>query len=120
MDLKSHFGFSDKPTYNNAVEVAYDAAQRFADEQFDELRIVYTLFKSALAQMPTAEVILPLEAPKEEASKAGEAQVKANTQYLFMPEAEEIKSLPIWHLVIWKLLFMPHSYNPQPVSSVPV
>ena len=74
--LKSHFGFSDKPTYNNAVEV--------------ELRIVYTLFKSALAQMPTAEVILPLEAPKEEASKAGEAQVKANTQYLFMPEAEEI------------------------------
>ena len=88
--LKSHFGFSDKPTYNNAVEVAYDAAQRFAGGEFDELRIVYTLFKSALAQMPTAEVILPLEAPKEDASKAGEAQVKANTQYLFMPEAEEI------------------------------
>ena len=88
--IQAHFGFSDKPSYNNAVEVAYDAAQRFADEQFDELRIVYTLFKSALAQMPTAEVILPLEAPKEEASKAGEAQVKANTQYLFMPEAEEI------------------------------
>ena len=90
--VKSHFGFSDKPSYNNAVEVAYDAAQRFADEQFDELRIVYTLFKSALAQMPTAEVILPLETPKEEAPKGGEAQVKTNTQYLFMPEAEDILS----------------------------
>ena len=109
--LKSHFGFSDKPTYNNAVEVAYDAAQRFADEQFDELRIVYTLFKSALAQMPTAEVILPLEAPKEEASK----QIPSICSCL-----KPKKSLPIWHLVIWKLLFMPHSYNPQPVSSVPV
>ena len=88
--IQAHFGFSDKPSYNNAVEIAYDAAQRFADEQFDELRIVYTLFKSALSQTPTNETILPLEPPAEEATKGGEAQVKANTQYLFLPEAEEI------------------------------
>lgn len=88
--IQAHFGFSDKPSYNNAVEIAYDAAQRFADEQFDELRIVYTLFKSALSQTPTNETILPLETPAEEAPKGGEAQVKANTQYLFLPEAEEI------------------------------
>lgn len=88
--IQAHFGFSDKPSYNNAVEIAYDAAQRFADEQFDELRIVYTLFKSALSQTPTNEIVLPLEPPAQEAPKGGEAQVKANTQYLFMPEAEEI------------------------------
>lgn len=88
--IQAHFGFSDKPSYNNAVEVAYDAAQRFADEQFDELRIVYTLFKSALSQTPTNEIVLPLEPPAQEAPKGGEAQVKANTQYLFLPEAEEI------------------------------
>ena len=88
--IQAHFGFSDKPSYNNAVEIAYDAAQRFADEQFDGLRIVYTLFKSALSQTPTNETILPLEPPAEEAPKGGEAQVKANTQYLFLPEAEEI------------------------------
>lgn len=88
--IQAHFGFSDKPSYNNAVEVAYDAAQRFADEQFDELRIVYTLFKSALSQTPTNGTVLPLEPPAQEAPKGGEAQVKANTQYLFMPEAEEI------------------------------
>ena len=88
--IQAHFGFSDKPSYNNAVEIAYDAAPRFADEQFDELRIVYTLFKSALSQTPTNETILPLEPPAEEAPKGGEAQVKANTQYLFLPEAEEI------------------------------
>lgn len=88
--IQAHFGFSDKPSYNNAVEIAYDAAQRFADEQFDELRIVYTLFKSALSQTPTNETILPLEPPAEEVPKGGEAQVKANTQYLFLPEAEEI------------------------------
>ena len=75
--IQAHFGFSDKPSYNN-------------DEQFDELRIVYTLFKSALSQTPTNETVLPLEPPADEAPKGGEAQVKANTQYLFMPEAEEI------------------------------
>ena len=52
--------------------------------------IVYTLFKSALSQTPTNETVLPLEPPADEAPKGGEAQVKANTQYLFMPEAEEI------------------------------
>ncbi len=90
--ISSHAGFSDKPSYNNAVEVAYDAAQRFADMQFDELHVVYTLFKSALAQVPTCEKILPVEAPKEDAEQKKEetAAAKANVEYLFMPDPEEI------------------------------
>lgn len=83
--LESHIGFSDKPGYSDAVTIARDASARFRDMQFDELHIVYTLFKSALSQIPTSEVILPLEPPAKEEGAAG-----TNAEYLFMPAAEEI------------------------------
>ncbi len=42
--LSYHFGFSDRPEYLNAVDVARDAAAKFAAEEFDELHIIYTIF----------------------------------------------------------------------------
>lgn len=81
--LSSHFGFSDRPTYENAVEIADDAAKRFAEEDFDELRIVFTIFKTALSQTPTSDKMLPVEPPAKEAGKASEF-------FLFEPGEDEI------------------------------
>ena len=83
--VESHIGFSDKPTYQNAIDIAYDATRRFADLQFDELHVVYTLFKSALAQIPTIERILPVEPPVKEEEATGYA-----VEYMFMPDPEDI------------------------------
>lgn len=63
--ISSHLGFSDKPSYNDAVAIATDAAERFGDMQFDELHIVFTLFKTALSQIPTSDIILPVEPPEK-------------------------------------------------------
>ena len=111
--IQAHFGFSDKPSYNNAVEVAYDAAQRFADEQFDELRIVYTLFKSAPMKLFFRWNPRQMKHPK--AAKHRLKQIPSICSCL-----KQKKFWQIWHLVIWKLLFMPHSYSPQRANSVPV
>lgn len=81
--LSSHVGFSDRPTYNNAVEIAQDAIKEFASEQFDELRIVYTLFKTALSQTPTCDSILPVEPPVKEKGKA-------EASFIFDPSENEI------------------------------
>ena len=51
------------------AEIAQDAISQFADEHFDELRIVYTIFKTALSQTPTCEKILPVEPPVKEKAK---------------------------------------------------
>lgn len=83
--IESHFGFSDKPSYSDAETIATDAARRFGDMQFDELHIVFTLFKSALSQIPTSDIILPVEPPEQEAGTK-----KKSVEYLFVPEAEEI------------------------------
>ena len=81
--LSYHIGFSDRPSYQNAVEIAEDVAARFASEQFDELHIVYTIFKTALSQTPTSDVILPVEPP------AKEKDAKASSSFIFEPDEDE-------------------------------
>lgn len=83
--LSYHIGFSDRPAYTNAADIAADAAAHFADEHFDELHIVYTIFKTALSQTPASEIILPVEPPAKE---EGKAKVKAS--FIFEPEEDEI------------------------------
>ncbi|MDY4919601.1 MAG: ATP synthase F1 subunit gamma [Phascolarctobacterium sp.] len=84
--LSYHFGFSDRPAYTDAVKIAQDAAEKFASEQFDELRIVYTIFKSALSQTPTVDSILPVEPPTD---KVG----KASGTFMFEPGQDEALSV---------------------------
>lgn len=80
--LSYHIGFSDRPEYFNAVDVARDAAKKFAAEEFDELHVIYTIFKTALSQVPTSEVILPVTAPEKEKGKASAA-------FIFEPNEDE-------------------------------
>ncbi|MDO4179382.1 MAG: ATP synthase F1 subunit gamma [Phascolarctobacterium sp.] len=84
--LSYHMGFSDRPTYNDAATIAQDAAKKFADENFDELRIVYTVFKSALSQTPTVDFILPVEPPADAVGKAGGS-------FIFEPGQDEALSV---------------------------
>lgn len=84
--LSYHFGFSDRPEYTDAAAVAQEAAKKFADENFDELRIVYTIFKSALSQIPTSEAILPVKPPEKEAGKS-------SSECLFEPGEDETLSV---------------------------
>jgi F-type H+-transporting ATPase subunit gamma len=80
--IQSHIGFSDRPTYENAVAIAQDAIKTFASEGFDKLNIVYTIFKTALSQIPTSEVILPVEPPAKENDKA-------QASFMFEPGEDE-------------------------------
>lgn len=80
--LSDHTGFSDKPAYTNAADIAQDAIARFAGEEFDELHVVYTIFKTALSQTPTCEKILPVEPPAKEKGKA-------EASFIFEPSEDE-------------------------------
>jgi len=84
--LSYHMGFSDRPAYADAASIAQDAVKKFAGEEFDELRIVYTIFKSALSQTPTVDSILPVEPPAESVGKAGGS-------FIFEPGQDEALSV---------------------------
>ena len=47
---KKWSGFSDKPQFSHAQQIAHLATQKFLDGEVDEVYVIYTHFKSALSQ----------------------------------------------------------------------
>src|SRR6266540_3301414 len=96
---QSWIGFSEKPTFDDAREVASSLIEAFekgaddADEHggddgvfgVDELHVVYTTFKSLMTQSPHARFLAPMEI--EEAEYEEEGLLPA---YEFEPEAAEL------------------------------
>lgn len=81
-------GFSDRPTYNHARELAKLMAQRFIDGEVDEVVVVYTHFYSALRQKPMAQTVLPIARPEVDENVSAD-----EFDYEFLPEAKEVFSV---------------------------
>ena len=81
------FGFSDKPSYENANDIARAAIKIFLNGSVDEVVLIYTEFKSALSSTPVTKHVLPIVPPaaaEETASSASGAQASAN-EIIFEP-----------------------------------
>jgi F-type H+-transporting ATPase subunit gamma len=68
----------------NAEDIAKKVLARFDGGEFDVCTLFYSRFRSVIAQVPTAQQIIPLEVPAPEAN-AGPA-----TAYEYEPEEDEI------------------------------
>jgi F-type H+-transporting ATPase subunit gamma len=68
----------------NAEDIAEKVIARFEAGEFDVCTLFYSRFRSVIAQVPTAQQIIPLEV-KESDSKA-----QASTSYEYEPEEDEI------------------------------
>ena len=68
----------------NAEDIAKKVLARFEAGEFDVCTLFYSRFKSVVAQVPTAQQIIPLVV-EEPASNAG-----ASTSYEYEPEEDEI------------------------------
>ena len=86
-------GFSDNPSYANAVEVSQALIEAFVAETgeglsgVDELHVVYTEFKSMITQTPIASQLLPLVSAETETKHEGLLPM-----YEFEPNAGEVLS----------------------------
>jgi F-type H+-transporting ATPase subunit gamma len=59
-------GFSEKPSFEAAEEVADYVSSMFRHREVDEVDLIYTYFKSPMVQIPRTEEILPLKTNFEE------------------------------------------------------
>ncbi len=57
----SYTGFTDRPAYANAREIAADLMAAYVDGEVDRVEIVYNRYVSALTQEVTRETLLPLQ-----------------------------------------------------------
>ena len=81
--ISSHNEVYDSFSYSSVKEIAENIMQRFENEEYDEIVLVYNHFKNAATQIITKEQYLPILDDSDE---------KSNVQgdYIFEPNREKI------------------------------
>ena len=86
-------GFSEKPSFYKAREVAMDLIGRFKAGNISDVQMVYTRFVSALTCVPETVQILPFTKADDAAGadvKDGTEEGRLHTEYIYEPSAEEV------------------------------
>ena len=100
-----YFGFSDKPSAQDSIDLSKEMVEYFTKEEVDEVYIIYTKFITALRQQVRVDRLLPIEAPAEgkaeDAAKAAAGEWEKERQdflrieedpYIFLPDAAAVLS----------------------------
>lgn len=85
--------FQKGMTYAKVQAIANDMIESYLSGEFDEIRIVYSEFRSAISQVPTAMTLLPISVTED---APADAVVSSQVDFLYEPSREEIlaKLLP--------------------------
>ena len=96
----SYTGFSDRPAYADARDVAGDLMTAYVDGRIDRVELIYNRYISPLTQTVTREVLLPLSAAifaddrdegNGEEERRGEGETRAGRAAVeYEPDAETI------------------------------
>jgi F-type H+-transporting ATPase subunit gamma len=97
---ESYTGFTERPAYGNAREIASDLMAAYVDGEVDRVEIIYNGYVSALTQHVTRETLLPLQhasilGEEEEGEEDGEQEQRGDEHghtalVEYEPEPEEI------------------------------
>lgn len=79
---KSYIGISERPSYDNAKEIAVDLISRFVSGEVKEISMVYTRFVSAISCVPETVQLLPF------GNLAGQGGNHA--EYIYEPDAQSV------------------------------
>ena len=82
-----HGHFGDRPEYADVETLANEFLAAYSTAHTDQVAIVYQQYLSGAVQRPHVQVLLPLEAA---ATAAGDGAKKAQTEYLYSPDARTI------------------------------
>ena len=90
-------GFTDRPAFADARDIAGDLASAYVDGQVDRVEVIYNGYVSPLTQTVTNDVLLPLQAIEKLTSEEQDSEEDAaaeeqsrTTSWLYEPEPEEI------------------------------
>jgi F-type H+-transporting ATPase subunit gamma len=92
--IGSYTGFTDRPAYGDARDIASDLMAAYVDGKVDQVEIIYNHYISPLTQRVTRETLLPLqqatilEAEEDEDEREQEPSKRALVEY--EPDPEDI------------------------------
>jgi len=92
-------GFTDRPAFSNARDIAGDIASQYVDDKVDRVEMIYNGYVSPLTQEVTTDVLLPLAAVEqlleEDDEEGGDAESEERdsghkTLWIYEPDPEDI------------------------------
>ena len=90
-------GFTDRPAFSDARDIAGDIATQYIDGKIDRVEMIYNGYVSPLTQEVTTDVLLPLKAVEqlleEDEDDEGEDEERESghkTLWIYEPDPEEI------------------------------
>jgi F-type H+-transporting ATPase subunit gamma len=93
----SYEGFTDRPAFADARDIAGDLATAYVDGKVDRVEVIYNGYVSPLTQTVTTDVLLPLQAIEdltsaddETAEEVAAEEQSRSTSWIYEPEPEEI------------------------------
>jgi F-type H+-transporting ATPase subunit gamma len=90
----AYTGFTDRPAYGDARDIAQDLMTAYVDGQVDQVEIIYNGYISPLQQQVTRETLLPLQhatiLEAEEDEDDGEERPAHGALVEYEPDPEEI------------------------------
>jgi F-type H+-transporting ATPase subunit gamma len=88
---REYTGFSERPGYQDAVQLAQAMATAYTSGEYDEIHIVYTRFFSPGHFRPATMKLLPMDAPRK--ASDDEADDDSLEKIIFEPSAQEVLEL---------------------------
>ncbi len=97
----SYVGFTDRPAFANAREIAEELTARYVEEDLDRVELVYNRYVSPLTQHVWRQTLLPLQQAEVvgegvEAEQEGDANLteaeraQSRSQWFYEPDPEEL------------------------------
>jgi F-type H+-transporting ATPase subunit gamma len=89
-------GFSDSPRYSDAQAIAHRVAELYAEEEVDQVVVIYNHFESALTQRVVTQEVLPI--PESLLEGEDEHEQTLFGDFIYEPEPEQIleRLLPVY------------------------
>jgi F-type H+-transporting ATPase subunit gamma len=90
-------GFSDSPRYADAQAIAHRISELYAEQEVDQVVVIYNHFVSALTQRVVTQEILPIPESLLEGEEEEHAQALLG-DFIYEPEPEQIleRLLPVY------------------------
>lgn len=88
--LKSRPMGGARPDYPAAAQVAKDVMDAYLKGELNEVYIIYSEFKSALAQRPVVQKLLPVSGVKDKEEEEVEVEAPFEYDYIYEPSKEAV------------------------------
>jgi F-type H+-transporting ATPase subunit gamma len=95
--------FGDQPTANDVQPLLNTVISQYRDEKVDEVRIIYTQFKSNLVQEAQSQQLLPAPMPENESKTAAISNFEPDVETVIEQVTTRLIEAQIWQDVLESL-----------------